>query len=423
MLAWVWAVRLPFMAFAYGAAAATSDYSLFWWLAFSPVFFAFVELTSLFLFPVGLIVYFVGGNPWLALILTASLLIVVVDSSAGFTCTKHQVELLQADLLSGASRFRLEELDVDEELLKGFPTYSTKKKGWELSRRLITFNREFVSFLTKPLRVFQFEPLGRVSVTGAAVAFSFDRYPSLIFVRNRIEALSDAQMFQLFHELAHGTPEGRSPRERAVRWDICTHIYGPIACLVLIPSCIATVVAAPWHVDGWMACGALLVANALRNRTRSLVADLTDGASEALADAVALAHPRYSLDDKWIERAQRLSLRLSDELSTLKPIDERYFPTLLRRASLQRWLTRGEVLPYYGYDVHWPYLLPAVALFAMSGYFAIYVHALPAPIFWGTGFLTVLATSVLARNGLMSHQLLLKVDSALTERLKNATTG
>jgi hypothetical protein len=407
---WIGAVRFPLTAFALGAMLPGHP-----WLIIAGI----VVLLIITLKPALGVVAAILVAPisaayhawWLACFMSSLGLALYVEAKASYLYTEKQVDLLNNDLLASPSRYIFHELQLPLQILHGFPSYSFKEalrqRAYARARRLGISPIELATFDTPSIRIFRFTPSDEDRSVGAAVAFPFIRYSSLIFVRHSFETLNDAQRCQLYHELGHGTPEGVEIFLRSWRWRVIT----PFATLFgLVLLAVVTVAAFRGVRLAGVSLAAFVLATYLRLRTESAARELADAAPEVLADNIALTHSDFA-GGKWRERALNLSKRLRDQIAYSRMPGTAAFTYFLRMKWLERWLSLDHIPPYMVVDVD-PTSLPAFVLFVVAGYFAA-----PIPVaLW----LTIGCWILVARFGVTvgifgkkSNDLLLQVHRAL----------
>jgi hypothetical protein len=418
---WTIAVRLPAVAFVLGAIAATSSPR---WLILA-LFIVFVINTS----PgVGILVpliavplYIWGSHAWLACLLAVLGWSAYVETNAHFAQTKRQAELLLSDILSETSKYVIREIPVPDDIKHAFWSYQLKERRnrWAAAYnkklnlpQIITYENPSV------IRAFQFAPIDGKAVVGSAVAFPFDRYASLIFVRHGFESLSDAQRLQLFHELAHGTPEGREVILRPIRWQSAAYISAITTLLFWLITTIL-LVRHPSSPKLWVALAASVIANLIRFLCVTHVNRIATAASEVLADSMSLTRSEFLVDDRWMLRATNLAKRLESELSLLNPDDPRWFEVRFRIGWIRRWLSLGGIPVYHGADVD-PRIFLALVLYAVAGFCCNPVTLIPW-IFWISAPLAFLSfQGVTGRNAMKTDLMLREIDRRISERLRIA---
>jgi hypothetical protein len=327
--------------------------------------------------------------------------------------TKRQVEALTVDLFSSESKHEIEELDMPSDVLKGFG-YESKVGAMKMAYKFIYSHfpamQDVLVPPSKPLRIFRFSAKDETATTGTAAAYPIARYSSLVFVRQGLEELRDAQRLQIYHELGHGTIGGTEAFYRSLRWEIVAP-FDSFLLLLMIVICFDS--GSLWH--RLTALNLVLIAHWLRNAAASYTKKMALGASEVYADSLALRHPDFSLTDKWMTRAQNLLKRLEDDMRYGLSSSERNFALFFRIKWLERWISLGYVPKYLALDIDTRYHL-AFALYLLAGWVAApstkYLHT----VFWGLFVSICAGYFLIAQNGWRSNDLLVTLDNILRSR-------
>jgi len=404
---WLTAVRIPLLAFILGAVARES----FWWVlgGIAVILVTPTPAREWLLIPLGLATYFLSSHILFACFLVGLALTPYLDTQADYLHVKSQVEALTSDLLSSQSHYVIEEQALPPSFWEKFRLYSRKQQTINYLKRL----RSKAGFSsTEAVRIFRFGFSGEEKATGAAAAFPISVYSNLVFVRGTLDELNDAQRFQLYHELGHGTDEGVRMFVRGLRWQVLRQFETPIHFGLAVLCAVGT---QTWY--RWVALAFLFAALWLRSIGANFTMRVSSAASEILADSLALTHTDFFEEGKWKERAENLALRLEDEGSLLTRSDPRAFMVFMRANWLRKWLKVGEVQAVVPYDID-PRLHLAFPLYLLSGFYSHLPDFRHAAIMFWVVFATVAVAAVRRFIFIMRIQdLVAKLDSALTVKL------
>ena len=410
---WPSCVRFPALGYAVGASAAQSAGSgvtallLLYVISVAPAL-GVPAIAAAFA------VFFIVDNVWLASVLACLAVLPYIESTADRIHTQQQAFLVLSDLLTEESPYSIVEIKPPTNLEKDFPGYKAKKFSFRPRRQDMRppLDAESSSPLEGPvMRLFQFIPL-EGGIASAAVAYPVHRYASLIFVRQTFDDLNDAQRFQIYHELAHGTPEGTEMMLRKLRWDV--------AFPITIFSAAMLIALASWWVYklevGQLGLAMLLLGVVMTALSRRSVAQVSAGAAEVIADSIALLHPDFVVEEKWKRRAENLAKRLEGELIAMGSDDSRRFQVAYRRSWLLRHLTAGRVNTYHATDVDVRCLIAAAA-FVASGYFAVLPDGVASDFFaWACG-IAILGLIRLGSNGMASLAAARAVQQGISQKM------
>jgi hypothetical protein len=389
---WSAGVRFPLIAYSLGAAMQYSPWliapGLFLLIGFAVDPRILGIITGLGSIPV----FFLIPNPWCACFLAALGFSAYVECRSEYLHDQAQTKLLTADLLSPTSGYSFDEIPVPQGIYEGFPSYAAKEAGRALRQKAAGWtgvSDAFLHFNAKPVRVFRFQSAHQDRSVGAAVAYPFHWISSLVFVREDFDSLSDAQRFQIYHELAHGTGEGTDVLLKPIRWRTSNLLASIFMTSFFIVSCAVVYRDPSFTTTASLIC--LGFGNYLRLLIVLQVQKLSLAASEVLADSVALTHPDFSAHEKWKTRAANQAQRLEDELADM-PIDApRRMQVGFRALWLRRWLFLGEVPPYPAADVD-PRALIAFVFYLAAGAMSALSQPFGRVCFWIT-FVTCAAIS------------------------------
>jgi hypothetical protein len=416
-------VQIPLIAFAFGAAASRSKLSLLW-CALALLVRDLLPLPEWIIYPlVGLVICIKTGPSMLGCFFLAFGLIPPITSEAFYFQHKKEVDDVRADLLSPDSDYALEEINPPDELLQGFPDFALKQRILDLWQRYAkrVHGNEFVTF-DSSVRVFRYYPRAEDEISPAAVAFPMTKYCSLVFLRLDLPDLPDPYRFQLYHELAHATTRGATIIHRALTWRSASRRTVHLSATIFAIS-IANTFSHFSHASAWNSMLIFILAWISRRSIVDVTNNVANGASEALADSIALSHPYFQNDGKWLDRARSLSMRLSDELACIKiktreDVDRR-FSIYYRNLWLQRWIDAGAVGVYHTKNVN-PNIPLAFALFAMAGYSVTLLEtssSLRSLLMWTLIVTLFLGPGGMGKIGFASNELLRQLDDALKARL------
>ncbi|MBB6053945.1 hypothetical protein [Armatimonas rosea] len=411
------ATILPLLAYSMGAAMREAP----WFLAVGLVvliitrfFFVFGCLTFLVSIPIiGL------RDGWIAIFLILTGMLIHLESLCNSEHTKRQSSYLLSGILDANSKYEFEEIDVPQELLKSFEVLqrkATNQSAWVRAAN-ITGAAGIIGLsgasLEKPIRVFRYICKNPSELAGAAIAFPLLKYPSLIFVENSIADLNDAQRFQLYHELAHGSYDGLQINLRRLRWDLAH----PLNRITMNPVIWGSIALACFQrsIGSDISVIAVIIASFLRFYADKLEADIAPGTAEAMADSIAMRHPDFLDNDKWKVRAQNLFMRLSDEKHSMKSTDPRFRQVSYRANWIKRCIQLGTPDPYHYTDVN-PILLPIFILYVISGYFTPISNNMA---YWGGIFMVILyvyTSNAVGKNSKESYYAIKNIDEKLQPR-------
>lgn len=398
---WMQTVPLAFPAFLCGVIVA---HETVWWTFAVCLALFLIEMYphSMFLtIPCGLVMYYFGFHPWSACLILGLSLNIWLWIRCYDLHTRRQIKDLLSDLFASGFSYSFEELEVPSGLLQGFVTYALKES--QIKRR----------HYDKPVRVFRFWPSSGEKATNAAVAFPVENYSSLVFVRVRLEDLTDGQRFQLYHELAHGTPEGSLMITRGLKWKTLAPLGFPLFCAL---SALCFFSTHDWH--RWLSLGLLVAASWFRRRGAKSVAEWNATDNEILADAIALAHPEFEANGKWKKLAENLAKRLEDEAELITKTNPRYPMVTERAYSLRSCLESGRILwgrPPHDLD---PWFLLVFPFYVLSGYYAGLPNSYAGITFRTLLVLVALSLLSILYSMLQTSLWLTKLRTALDEKLK-----